>query len=91
VIQADLGHEALEADAPLRCGPAAALVFVDDEDAVGGPAEVYGPSSEGVLSLGGFGILTDLLWCGLAHVDDREAVEVPGLDRLAIDEVNDAV
>src|SRR5437870_5330434 len=56
VIEAKFGHQALEAKAPLGSAPGVALVLVDDEDAVGRPAEVHGPSSESVLSPGGLGV-----------------------------------
>jgi len=50
------------------------------EDAVGRPTEFDGPMDQRVLALGGFPVLGDLLDCGLSHVDDGQAVQVPGLD-----------
>src|SRR5262249_53367709 len=80
VVETDLGHEALEAVASFGRRRTAALVFIDDEDAVGGPAEVHRPAGESVLSLRGLGVLANLLGRGLSHVDDGKAVEVTGLD-----------
>ena len=80
MIEADLGKEALKAESPLGCGPALALIVVDDEDAVGRPAEFGGPVGEGVLTVGRFPVLGHLLGGGLADVNDGQAVEVPGLD-----------
>src|SRR5579859_1685517 len=80
VIQSDLRHEPLEAEASLGSGPAAALVLVDDENAISGPTEIHGPLSQGILALCGLGVLTDLMRSRLSNVHDREAVEMPGLD-----------
>ena len=80
VVETDLGEQPLEAEPALGRGPALALILVDDEDAVRGPAEFDGPVDEGVLAVGGFPVLGDLLGGGLADVDDGQPVEMPGLD-----------
>jgi hypothetical protein len=80
VVEAHLGEQALEAEAALGAGPAAPLVLVDDEDAVGGPTEFHSAVGEGVLPLRGLGVATNLLGGGLTHVDDGCAFQMPCLD-----------
>jgi hypothetical protein len=80
MVETDLGQQLLKAQSPLGRGPALALILVDDEDAVGRPAEFDGPMDQRVLVLGGFPVLGNLLDCGLSDVDDGHPVEMPGLD-----------
>ena len=80
VVEADFGEQPLKAESALGRGPALALILVDDENAIGRPTEFDGPVDEGVLAVGGFPVLGDLLGGGLADVDDGQPVEVPGLD-----------
>jgi hypothetical protein len=76
VIQGNLGQEALEA-APAVGRPAAlSLVVVDDQDAIPRPPQGGGVIGEGVLPLPRLAVVEHLLGVGLAHVDDRESVEV---------------
>jgi hypothetical protein len=56
------------------------LILVDDENAIGGPTKFDGPVDEGVLAVGGFAVLGDLLRGRLADVVDGQSVEMPGLD-----------
>ena len=77
---ADLGQQPLEAR-PAGDGPAAAaLVLVDDGHAVRRPAQLRGAAAEVVLQVGRLAVLVDLLGAGLADVDDRQPLMVPGLD-----------
>src|SRR4029450_11501171 len=57
-----------------------AQILVDDLDPLRRPAEGDGPIREGVLTGRGLAMVGDLLGGGLADVDDRLAVEVPGLE-----------
>src|SRR4051812_2806511 len=74
------GEQPLEAEPVLGSGSALALILVDDENAFGWPTELNGPIYEGVLAVGGFPILGDLLRGRLADVDYSQPVEMPGLD-----------
>ena len=80
VVQTDLREQPLEAEPVLGRGPALALILVDDENAFGRPTEFDGPVDQSVLAVGGFPVLGDLLGGGLADVDNRQSVEMPGLD-----------
>jgi hypothetical protein len=57
----DAGQDGLEAGTAHGIGAAASLVLIDDLDAVGAPAELHGPSIQGILSIGGLAIMEDLL------------------------------
>ena len=72
MVHADLGQQALEAEPGV--GGAAALpeVLVDDEDALGRPAQGAGVIGQGVLAGEGLAVLGDLLRGGLADVDDGQ-------------------
>jgi hypothetical protein len=61
MVEADLGEQALEAEPSFGRGAALALVLVDDEDALGKPAELDRAVDEGVLAVGGFAIGGDLV------------------------------
>ena len=80
MVETDLGKQSLKAQSPLGRGPALALILVDDENAVWRPTEFDGPIDEGVLAVGGFPVLGDLMGGGLADVVDGQPVEMPGLD-----------
>ena len=76
VVHRDLGEQSLKARPVIR-GPAApALILVDHQNPVSGPAERRRVVGEGVLPLPGFGVIEDLLGTGLADVHDRELVEM---------------
>src|SRR3954454_6261583 len=80
VVERHLGQQPLEAR-PAGDGPAAAaLVLVDDGHAVRRPAQIRGAAAEVVLQVGRLAVLMDLLGAGLADVDDRQPLMVPGLD-----------
>ena len=54
------GSHACEAIALMRCRAREAEIVVDDDDPVGGPAQLLGAFFERVLSSGGLAILLDL-------------------------------
>ena len=80
MVQADLGEQALEAEPVVGRGPALALILVNDENAFRRPTEFDGPIDESILAIGRLPIGGDLLWGGLADVDDGQSIEMPGLD-----------
>lgn len=61
MVQRDLGQGALEAEAALGRGAAEALVLIDDDDALGRPAQRDGPLDQPVLTISGFLVFKDLL------------------------------
>src|SRR5262245_2664510 len=80
VVERHLGQQPLESR-PAGDGPAATtLVLVDDGHAVCRPAQVRGAATEIVLQVGRLAVLMALLGAGLADVDDRQPLMVPGLD-----------
>lgn len=80
MVEADLGQQPLEAE-PTHRGPAAeALVLVDDDDPIRGPSQGDGAALQVVLQGGRLAMLENLLRGGLPHIDDRQSVEMPGLD-----------
>jgi hypothetical protein len=80
VIEGDFGQQALEAEPAFDGLPALAQVLVDDLDSLTRPAQIDGPSDQGVLPRRGLLVYNDLLGGRLADVDDGGSVEVPGLD-----------
>ena len=60
--------------------PGLALVAVDDHDLVGGPAQRHRPLPQGVLAVGGLGVVEHLAQRGLAHVQVGVAAQVLGGD-----------
>jgi hypothetical protein len=72
VAQADLGQQALEAATLAGVLAAEALVVVDDQDAVGGPAVRGCPLDQLVLAGPGLDVLEDLLQTRLANINDNE-------------------
>ena len=76
LVEGDPGDEFLEA-LPALGGPGGpALVDVDDLDGLGGPAALDGPLPEGVLEATALLVGEDLVWAGLADVDEGLAAEV---------------
>ncbi len=57
-----------------------ALVDVDDDDPVGGPAQCDRPPTQVVLAAGRFGVVDDLIQRGVAHVQVGVAAQVRGGD-----------
>src|SRR5512135_600875 len=84
MIEADLGHQAMEAGPALGGLTAAPLIVIDDQDAGGGPAQLNSPLAELVLERGRFTVLQDLVRGRLADVDDRQPVAVSGPDLVGV-------
>jgi hypothetical protein len=76
MLHGNFGEEALKS-APLVGRPTALpLVVVDDQDATPKPSQAYRVVGEGILPLPRFSVIENLLGVRLAHINDREAVEV---------------
>ena len=76
MLHGNFGQEALKS-APLVGRPTAlSLIVIDDHDAIPGPSQGDRVVGEGILPLPRFPMVEDLLWIGLAHVNDGEAIEV---------------
>ena len=82
VVQADLRHQALEARPLHGTGPRLAQVVVDDQDAVGRPAQRLRPGGQPVLQPSRLLVVEHLLGGGLADVHHRLPVLVPRLHLL---------
>src|SRR5271166_6862625 len=54
-----------------KAGAGEPEVLIDDDDAIGGPAEFTGLGGKRILSIGRLAIVLDLGGAGLAQVDDR--------------------
>jgi hypothetical protein len=76
MLHGHLGQEALESAPTVGRTTAQALILVDDQDALPGPAQGDRMVGEGILPLARFAMIEDLLRIGLADVDDGEAIEV---------------
>ena len=76
----DFGGEAGEARSRDKAGAGEPEVLIDDDDAIGGPAEFTGFAGKRILSIGQLAIVLDLGGAGLAQVDDRLAGEMAGRD-----------
>jgi len=55
-------------------------VVIDHQHAVVHPTERLGTGNEAILEAGRLLMIQHLLWTRLAHIDDREAVVMPGLE-----------
>jgi hypothetical protein len=71
VGERDLGSEPGEARSRHKAGAGESEVLIDDDDAIGGPAEFTGFGGKRILSIGRLAIVLDLGGAGLAQVDDR--------------------
>ena len=76
MVHSHLGEQTLEPRSLLDGSPAAALVFVDDEDPIPRPTESGSMIRKGVLALSRFLMVENLLHAGLADVDDRQFAEM---------------
>ena len=80
VAEGDFGEQPGEIVAADGGGAGAALIAVEDADAVGGPAPGEGALPEVGLDLGGFAVALDLLGMGLADIDDGPTIQMVAED-----------
>src|SRR5271157_2276504 len=71
VGERDFGGEPGETRSRDKAGAGEPEVLIDDDDAIGGPAEFTGFGGKRILSIGRLAIVLDLGGAGLAQVDDR--------------------
>ena len=71
--QRDFAGEADEPGAFVGAGAGQPEVFIDDDDLFLGPAQLRGSIGQGVLPRGGFAVMLDLAWSGLANVNEGGA------------------
>ena len=86
MIETHLQYQALKPRPAFRARPRTALVVVDDHHLRRRPAELNGPLGQGVLPSRRLPVVLDLLQRRLAHIDDRQALQMRGLN-LAADRV----
>lgn len=72
MVEPDLGEHPVEPMTALGGGTGNPLVFINDHDAVGRPAQLHGEIDEGVLPSGRFPVVQDLLGAGLSHIDNGQ-------------------
>lgn len=77
VVQADFGHQPLEARPTDSRPGAAGLILVDDHHTLGRPAEPLCELRQGILPFAGFAVLDHLLRRRLPHIHHREPIEMP--------------
>src|SRR5207247_4530340 len=80
VVEPDFRQQSLKSQAPFGGGAAPTLIFVDDFNSRGGPAEIVGAMHERVLAVRGLPMLDYLVRRGLSNVHDRELLQMMGLD-----------
>lgn len=80
VGERDFGGQPGEPRSRDKAGAGEPEVLIDDDDAIGGPAEFTGFGGKRILSIGRLAIVLDLGGAGLAQVDDRLTREMAGRD-----------
>jgi hypothetical protein len=83
VIEADLGHQALEAGPAIGRGGGAAEIVVDDQDALRCPSQGLGALNQSVLQARRLLMGQHLLGRRPADGDDGQPLQVPGVELLA--------
>jgi hypothetical protein len=76
MLHGHLGQEALKTVPAVGPTTGQALIVVDDQDAIPGPAQGDRVVGEGILALPRLAMIEDLLRVGLADVDDGESIEL---------------
>lgn len=76
MVKPDLGKQPVETMTSLGGGRGVTLVFVNDLNAVGSPAQLRCKIDEGVLACGRFFVVKDLLRAGLSYINDRQTVQM---------------
>ena len=77
MAQGHFRHQPLVARAIVGGLAAAGLILVDDDHALGRPAEPLRELRQGILPFARLAVLEHLLRRGLPHIHDREPIEVP--------------
>ena len=80
VIQIHLGHDPSKVVPALGTGAASTLIAGDDDYPVWGPSPGDGEIAQLGLDLSRLFVEQDLMSAGLAHINDGQPFEVPGLD-----------
>ena len=80
VGERDFGGQPGEPRSRDKAGAGEPEILIDDDDAIGGPAELPGLGRERILSIGRLAIVLDLCGGGLAQVDDRLTRKMVGRD-----------
>jgi hypothetical protein len=76
MVQADFRQHALKAQTCHHTLAALTLILVNDHDAVARPPQGDGAVHQGILPGRGLHVLDDLLGMGLAHIHDRQALQM---------------
>src|SRR6266545_7066420 len=80
MVETDLRDQPLKARPSHGAAGRLAEVIIDHQHAVIQPTERLGTGDEAILEAGGLLMREHLLRARLAHIDDREAVVMPGLE-----------
>src|SRR6266536_4823969 len=80
MVEADPRNQALKAGSPFDTGARLAQIVIDDNHALGWPAQLVGPRYQAILEPGGLLMVEHLLRGGLADIHDGQTVAVPGLN-----------
>src|SRR5438045_2737921 len=80
MVEPNFGQQPLKTEATFGGAAALALILVDYQNAISGPTASNGALHQGILRLGGFAVLDHLVNGRLPDVDNRQPVEVPGLN-----------
>ena len=78
--QGDFAGEASEPGALVGGGAGQSQIFVDDHHVLLGPSQLASLIGQGVLAGGGFAVVFNLSWCGLANVNVGGALGVREFD-----------
>ena len=76
MVQADLSQHALKAQACHHALAALALILINDNHAVSRPSPGDGAVHQGLLPRRGLHVLDDLLRMRLAHIYDRQSLQM---------------
>jgi len=80
MVQADFGQQALKPQARHHALATLPLIFINDDDAISGPAPGDCTVHQAILPRGGLHVIEDLLGMGLAHIDDSLAPQMMVLE-----------
>ena len=80
MVETDLRDQPLKARPSHGAAGRLAEVIIDHQHAVVHPTEGFGARHEAILEAGRLLMVEHLLWTRLAHIDDGQAVVMPGLE-----------